>query len=159
MTAKVRHNYLRRLPPEHYRGQAYVHWSLTMENRRTGWLDSAVFQRYREILTHAAFRFGFCVPIFCCMCDHIHMLWVGILNNCDQRTAFEDVADYIARNPERKGIVPPDGFAIYPFTGCLVPGYPELRVFEVGYWDRFWRIYSNLVKNGLHVGLPDGPEN
>ncbi|QEG33506.1 hypothetical protein Pr1d_07700 [Bythopirellula goksoeyrii] len=33
-----RHDYLKRLPLEYYRGQAYVHWSLTMEDRRTGWL-------------------------------------------------------------------------------------------------------------------------
>lgn len=95
------------------------------------------YYKYRELLTHTAFRFGLCCPIYCCMPDHIHMLWVGILKECDQRTAmryfrrqlnpvlvklnarlqlqpfdhvlreeelertaFEDLADYIARNPE-----------------------------------------------------------
>jgi len=187
-----RHDYLKRLPPEYYRGQAYVHWSLAMEDRRTGWRIPIFYYKYREILTHSAFRFGLCCPIYCCMPDHIHMLWVGILDHCDQRkamryfrrqlnpvleklearfqlqpydhvlreeererTAFEEVAEYIARNPERQGLVPPDGFAKYSYTGCLVPGYPELKPFEEGYWDRFWRIYSHLIKNGLHVG----PEN
>jgi hypothetical protein len=42
-----------------------------------------------------------------------------------QETAFEAVAEYIARNPERRGLVPTDGFAQYKFTGCLVPGYPD----------------------------------
>ena len=187
-----RQGYLKRLPAEYYRGQAYVHWSLTIENRKTGWLIPIFYYKYREILTHTAFRFGFCCPIYCCMPDHLHLLWVGILNECDQRlamryfrkqlnpaleklgarfqkqaydhvlreeeqerTAFENVAEYIARNPERRGLVPPDRFADYDYTGCLVPGYPELRPFEGDYWDRFWRIYSHLLKNGLHAGRGD----
>ncbi|MEX0701432.1 MAG: hypothetical protein WD069_04990 [Planctomycetales bacterium] len=190
MSKKRRHDYLRRLPPEHYRGQVCVHWSLTMEDRRTGWLLPIFYYKYREVLTHTAFRFGLCCPIYCCMPDHIHMLWVGILGECDQRlamryfrrhlnpvleklgarlqrqpydhvlreeererTAFEEVAEYIARNPERRGLVPPDGFATYPFTGCLIPGYPELRPFERGYWERFWRVYSHLRENGLHAAM------
>jgi len=187
-----RHEYLRRLPPEYYRGRAYIHWSLAMEDRTTAWLVPVFYYKYREILTHTAFRFGLCCPIYCCMPDHIHMLWVGIVDDCDQqkamryfrrqvnpvlealnarlqlqsydhvlreeareRTAFEDVAEYIARNPERRQLVPPDGFASYAYTGCLLPGYPELKPFEPGYWDRFWRIYSHLSKNGLGVHASD----
>ncbi len=192
MAAGRRHDYLRRLPAEYYCGQAYVHWSLTIDQRKTGWLLPVFHGEYREILTHAAFRYGFCTPIYCCMPDHIHMLWAGILDRCDQRTAmqffrrhlnailetfgatlqlqaydhvlrederdrtaFETIADYIARNPERKGIVPADGFAQYPFTGCLVPGYPELRPFQAGYWQRLWRTYSYLRKNGMHANRMD----
>jgi hypothetical protein len=43
---------LRRLAPEYYRGQAYVHWSLTMDDRKTGWLVPIFYYKYREILTH-----------------------------------------------------------------------------------------------------------
>jgi putative transposase len=185
-----RHDYLKRLPPEYYRGQAYVHWSLTMEDRNVGWLLPIFYYKYREILTHTSFRFGLCCPMYCCMPDHIHLLWMGILQSCDQRTAmryfrrqlnpiletlnarlqlqpydhvlreeererdaFEEVAEYIARNPERAGLVPHDGFADYGYTGCVVPGYPELKPFENGYWDRFWRVYSHLAKKGFHVGV------
>ncbi|EMI58403.1 hypothetical protein RSSM_00130, partial [Rhodopirellula sallentina SM41] len=42
---------------------------------------------------------------------------------------FRDLCDYIARNPERRGLVEIDGFMKYAFTGCLVPGYPELKPF------------------------------
>ncbi len=186
---RKRHDYLKRLPPEYYRGQAFVHWSLAMEDRKTGWLIPIFYYKYREILTHTAFRFGQCCPICCLMPDHIHMLWVGVLELCDQRkamryfrrrlnpaleklearlqrqpydhvlreeerehTPFEEVAEYIARNPERRGLVPLDGFASYSYTGCVVPGYPELMPFQEGYWDCFWRIYSHLTANGLHVG-------
>ena len=77
------------------------------------------------------------------MPDHIHLLWIGLLESCDQRlamryfrtqlnpileklnarfqvesydhvlrdderieSAFESVAEYVARNPERRGLVP-----------------------------------------------------
>jgi len=66
-----------------------------------------------------------------------------------QQIAFEAVAEYIARNPERRGLVPIDGYAQCKFTGCLVPGYPELKPFDKDYWERFWRVYSHLIKNGL----------
>jgi len=196
MKDKDHHGYLRRLPPEYYRGEAYVHWSLTIEDRKTGWFIPTFYYKFRELLAHTAFRFGLYCPIYCCMPDHMHLLWVGILGDCDQRTAmryfrrqvnpilekvaarfqlqsydhvlredecernaFEEVAEYIARNPERAGLVTADGFASYPFTGCLVPGYPELRPFEAGYWERFWRIYAHLLKNGLHVRRDADPDS
>lgn len=180
------HDYLKRLPPESYRGQAYVHWSLTIDDRKTGWLVPIFYYKYREILTHTAFRYGLYCPIFCVMPDHVHLLWIGIGDGCDQRnamkffrkqlnavltkldtsfqnqpydhvlseeererTAFEDVAEYIARNPERKGLVAPDCFAKYKYTGCLTPGYPDLQPFQDGYWDLFWRLYSKLRADGL----------
>ncbi|MEZ6052537.1 MAG: hypothetical protein R3C02_14305 [Planctomycetaceae bacterium] len=184
-----KHTYLKRLPAEYYKGQAYVHWSLTMEDRQTGWLIPTFLYKFREILTHTAFRYGLCCPIYCLMPDHMHLLWVGIDEECDQRvamrffrkqinpvlaklgaqlqlqpydhvlrdderdrSAFEEVAEYIARNPERAGLVPVDGFAEYAFSGCLLPGYPELRPFESDYWDRFWRTFSYLCKHGLRAG-------
>lgn len=188
MAAKTKHDFLRRLPPEYYRGRAYVHWSLTVEDRKTGWLIPTFYYKFREILTHAAFRYSFCCPVYCCMPDHIHLLWAGIAESADQRiamryfrkqlnvvlekldcrfqlqpfdhvlcdderqeSAFEAVAEYIARNPERRGLVPADGYAQYKFTGCLVPGYPELKPFELDYWSHFWRTYSYLQQHGLQT--------
>jgi REP element-mobilizing transposase RayT len=187
MTEK-RHDYLRRLSPEWYRGKAYGHWSMTIENRRTGWLTPILHCRFREILTHAALRYGLCCPIYCCMPDHLHLLWTGLLACCDQRNAarffrrefnlvlvekrvelqkqphdhvlrdeergfaaFEAVAEYIARNPERRGLVPADGYRDYQYTGCLVPGYPSLSPWQDDYWEKFWRLYSRLSTHGLHT--------
>jgi hypothetical protein len=64
-----------------------------------------------------------------------------------ERDAFEAVGEYIARNPERAGLVGPDRYQQYPYTGCLVPGYPELNVWQSDYWERFWRVVSHLRKN------------
>jgi putative transposase len=181
-----RNDYLKRLSPEFYRGQSYVHWSMTIQDRKTGWLIPIFYYKFREILTHTMFRYGLCCPIYCCMPDHIHLLWVGILDHSDQRnaakyfrkhlnpifeklgvsfqqqpydhvlreeererSAFENVVEYIARNPERAGFVKTDGFREYPYTGCLIPGYPELALWAGDFWDRFWRTYSYLREHGL----------
>lgn len=62
---------------------------------------------------------------------------------------FRNVCHYIALNPERAGLVEPGAHESYKFTGCLVPGYPELRPFAPDYWNRFDRIISFLRKEGL----------
>ena len=64
-------------------------------------------------------------------------------------TEFRNACEYIARNPERAGFVEAGACASYGFTGCLVPGYPELRPFDPDYWDQFDKIISFLRKKGL----------
>ncbi len=53
-------DYLKRLPPEYYRGQACVHWTMTIEDRKTGWLVPIFYYKFRELLTHTMFRYGIC---------------------------------------------------------------------------------------------------
>jgi REP element-mobilizing transposase RayT len=180
-------DYLRRLDAGAYRGDAYVHWSMTMDERKQGWLNEVFHHRFREVLTHTMFRYGLICPIYCCMPDHLHLLWMGLFDGSDQRnaakffraqlnpileevgarfqhqpydrvlrdedrqeTAFENVVEYIARNPERAGLVlPVDAFRKYPYTGCLVPGYPNLKLWQADFWDLFWRIHSRLRAEGL----------
>jgi len=181
-----RNDQLPRLEREYYRGQSYVHWTLTIQDRRTGWLIPTFYYKFRELLTHATFRYSITCPIFCLMPDHMHLLWIGIDDRTDQLNAMkhfrksvglplrklgfefqhqpyddvlrdderkessvENLVEYIARNPERKGLVPVDGFRDYKFTACLIPGYPELELWQDDYWPRFWRTYSFLRKNGL----------
>jgi putative transposase len=159
---------------------------MTIEGRKTGWLIPIFYYKFREILTHAAFRYGFACPIYCLMPDHMHMLWLGIDDRSDQLKASEyfrkrlgeplnklgfefqhqpydhvlkdeerletqiwNLVEYIARNPERKNLVAADQFKSYPYTDCLVPGYPELKIWQPDFWTRFWRCYSFLRKNGL----------
>jgi putative transposase len=181
-----RNDYLKRLPDQYYLGQAYVHWSMAMEDRHTGWLTASFHGRFREVLTHALFRYGIFCPVYCCMPDHIHLLWIGIFDRTDRRNAakyfrrqlnlllekggarlqrqpyehvlrdeekrekaFEAVVEYIARNPERAGLVGHDKYRDYPYTDCLVPGCPELRLWQSDFWPRFWRVYSFVREHGL----------
>ncbi len=181
-----RNDYLKRLPPEYYRGQAYVHWTMPIHERKAGWLSMVFYYKFREILTHTMFRYALCCPIYCCMPDHFHFIWMGILSGSDQRSAvkyfrkqlnlvlknvgvklqkqsydhvlreeerieaeFANVVEYIARNPERANLVKEGHHSDYKFSGCIVPGYPELKPFETDFWDRFWRIYNYLQQHGI----------
>jgi REP element-mobilizing transposase RayT len=172
---------LKRLPPEYYQGDAWVHWILTIEDRRTGWLDARLMYRFRELLTHAAFRYQIACPIYCLMPDHIHLLWTGLAVESDQmlamrcfrktmndtlkrigfqfqrqpfdhvlqddereQKAIEEVVEYVARNPERKKLLTIDGFAKYPYTGCLLPGAPLLKLFQSPGWDEMWTTLAFL---------------
>ncbi|MBS0205970.1 MAG: hypothetical protein JSS49_24020 [Planctomycetes bacterium] len=177
---------MKRLPPEFYCGQACVHWSLTIDDRKIGWLVPIFYYKFRELLTHTMFRYGSCCPIYCLMPDHMHLLWLGILDSANQLRAMKyfrrqlnpvleklnarlqdqpydhvlrdderkpaalhAVVEYIARNPERKQLVAYDAFREYAYTGCLVPGYPELKPFQPDFWDLFDRICSKLRQNGF----------
>ncbi|HUG10254.1 MAG TPA: hypothetical protein VMM36_04535 [Opitutaceae bacterium] len=78
---------LPRLAPVVYRGLAFVHWSMPMEHRATGWLDPVHHARIREYLCHALARYDIVCPAYCLMTDHGHFLWVGISDESDQRKA------------------------------------------------------------------------
>lgn len=67
----------------------------------------------------------------------------------EERRDFQNVCEYIARNPERADLVGPDEFASYSFSGCLVPGYPELRPFEPDFWTKLDKTVSFLRKEGV----------
>jgi len=172
---------LKRLSAEFYIGHAWVHWTLTIDDRKTGWLDARFLYKFRELLTHALFRHQLACPIYCLMPDHIHLLWTGLAEQSNQitalksfrqdlndtlnrigfqlqlqaydhvlkeaeleRDAIESTAEYVARNPERKGLVDEDAFAAYPYTGCLLPGAARLRLFSEQGWDEIWRTLAFL---------------
>ncbi|MCB1229411.1 MAG: hypothetical protein KDN19_04055 [Verrucomicrobiae bacterium] len=80
-------SYLKRLHPEAYRGHSYIHWSMTIENRKRGWLGPEFHWRFRELLTHAGARYGINCPLYCLMPDHWHLLWIGYKSDSDQRPA------------------------------------------------------------------------
>ncbi|KAA3662922.1 MAG: hypothetical protein DWQ10_01360 [Calditrichaeota bacterium] len=86
---KGRNNYLKRLPAAYYQGQAYVHWTMTIEDRKTGWLSRAFYYEFKEILIHTLFRYAMCSPVYCCMPDHIHIMLMGIETGSDQKKAMK----------------------------------------------------------------------
>ena len=182
------HKNLKRLPSEYYTGQAYVHWTLTIQNRKSGWLSPLFYYKFRELMTHTIFRYALCCPVYCCMPDHIHLLWIGLFESSDQRNAmkffrkqlnivleklnvemqkqaydhvlregerkeeeFIKTVKYIAKNPERAKLVKQNEYVNYQYSDCLVPGYPELRLFSDDFCQRFWRIYEYLQTNGLSM--------
>ena len=82
-----RHDWLPRLTPAAYRGFAAVHWQMTIDRRRQGWLTAEFHLRFREVLLHTLSRHDLISPIYCLMPDHMHLLWMGISHDSDQKNA------------------------------------------------------------------------
>ncbi|MBI2510619.1 MAG: hypothetical protein HYV96_01455 [Opitutae bacterium] len=88
--------YLPRLPVEHYRGQAIVFWTHTVALRATGWLDECFHAAFRETMLHAAVREQLLCPVYVLMPDHLHLLWMGVAEESDQRVATRFLRETLA---------------------------------------------------------------
>ena len=179
------HSYLKRLAPEAYLGYAAVHWSMTIADRKQGWLTTEFHSLFREILTHTAFRNGLLVPAYVLMPDHLHLLAMGYRESSDQRrgirylrkhlnrllkpigfllqkqgydhvirkesrkrSLFQKVVQYIHENPLRANLVEsPVDLPMYPYSGCVIPGYPEVNPWDESFWGTFWKLYIRLREN------------
>ena len=87
---------LPRLPREHYQGDAVVHWTMPIADRGTGWLDATFHARFREVMLHAAAREGLLCPTYCLMPDHMHLIWMGLRLDTDQRNGMKFLREHLA---------------------------------------------------------------
>ncbi len=85
---RERSHFLPRLPREYYQGDAVVHWTLTLFDRAKGWLNERFHTGYRELMLHTAGREGLLCPAYCLMPDHLHLVWMGLRRDSDQRHAM-----------------------------------------------------------------------
>jgi REP element-mobilizing transposase RayT len=81
-------SHLPRLDEAAYAGTAMVHWTLTLEDRATGWLDATFYRRFRELTLHASARQSFVCPVYCLMPDHMHVVWCGTSSHSQQLLAM-----------------------------------------------------------------------
>ena len=88
MNGKLHPGHLPRLQPEFYQGDAAVHWTLTVFDRGVGWLNDSFHSQFRELLLHVAAREELFCPTYCLMPDHIHLLWLGLRCDTDQRNGM-----------------------------------------------------------------------
>jgi REP element-mobilizing transposase RayT len=65
-----------------------VHWTSTVFDRGTGWLTDSFHLKFRELMLHAAAREGLLCPAYCLMPDHLHLLWMGLRRETDQRNGM-----------------------------------------------------------------------
>ncbi len=79
--------HLPRLAPDRYRGFAFIHWSMSIDDRATGWLTPDFHNAFRAHLHHASACYHLICPMYCLMPDHIHLLWVGLRLASDQTLA------------------------------------------------------------------------
>jgi REP element-mobilizing transposase RayT len=69
--------------------------------------------------------------------DHV------LRNDEADRGAFEQVCWYIAQNPVRAGLC--SSADEYAFSGCIAPGFPDLKIHDADFWNLFWRICGRLA--------------
>jgi REP element-mobilizing transposase RayT len=81
-------HYLPRLKREFYQADAVVFWTLPVFQRQEGWLDDRFHSVFREMMLHAAAREGLLCPAYCLMPDHVHLVWMGIRKEADQRNGM-----------------------------------------------------------------------
>ena len=55
------------------------------------------------------------------------------------RNAFASFCSYTLANPVRAELV--KVAREWPYSGCVVPGYPTLHPFNEAYWEVFWKLY------------------
>lgn len=132
---------LRRLPEEHYCGPTYVHWTLTLKDRKQGWLTDSWHLTFREILTHSLGRFHLVCPVYCLMPDHVHLLWVGHYPHSDQRKAMT----HFRKATNKLLLKPTFAWQDQPYDHVLSIEEREKGAFEImaGY------IRGNPVQPGL----------
>ncbi len=90
-----RPGHLPRLPREYYQGDAVVHWTLPTFDRSWGWLTDTLHARFRELMLHAAAREGLFCPAYCLMPDHMHLVWMGLRPDTDQRNGMAFLRTYL----------------------------------------------------------------
>jgi REP element-mobilizing transposase RayT len=66
-----------------------VHWTLTVEDRATGWLGDSFHHRWQLCLLHACARFRLLCPAYVLMPDHMHLIWTRYCGDSDQLRAIE----------------------------------------------------------------------
>ncbi len=60
---------------------------MALDRRATGWLKPGFHPLFRELLLHTMARHHLLCPIYCLMPDHLHLLWMGVAEEADQRKA------------------------------------------------------------------------
>jgi REP element-mobilizing transposase RayT len=56
-----------------------------------------------------------------------------------RRNAFARFCFYTLANPVRAELVKREND--WPYSGAVVPGYPDLDLFAGDYWERIWKLY------------------
>jgi putative transposase len=89
-------HHLSRLSPEFYRSFAVVHWTITLKQPATGWLNETFHLRFRELLLHTAAREKLFCPTYVLMPDHMHLVWMGMSIKSEQRNAMKFLRKHLA---------------------------------------------------------------
>lgn len=91
-------HFLPRLRREFYLADSVIFWTMPISNRQRGWLNGAFHAAFRELMLHAASREGLLCPTYCLMPDHIHLVWMGLHAQTDQRNGMKFLRAELGRH-------------------------------------------------------------
>jgi REP element-mobilizing transposase RayT len=140
---------LPRLPAGYYRGFTAVHWQMTIEGRATGWLRAGFHPTFRELLLHTMSRYDLVCPVYCLMPDHLHLLWMGVAADADQRTAAKFLRQHMNALLER----------YLPDTRLQKQAYDHVLRQEEKGPDAVRAVAWYLLQNPVRAGLVDTMES
>ena len=96
---------------------------MCIEGRQTGWLSETLHCQFREILTHASFRYALVCPVYCLMPDHFHLMWMGIDTGSDQINATRFLRKELGR------LLGASGFSLQ--TSATITYFVKTNVWKV----------------------------
>ena len=141
-------HYLPRLRREFYQGDAVVFWTLPVAYRARGWLDTGFHSAFREMMLHAAAREGLLCPAYCLMPDHLHLVWMGVRRESDQRNGMKFLRAQIGPFLE------PAQFQHQAHEHVLTPAERRRQAFSLACADY---VLLNPLRAGLVKAPPDWP--
>ena len=137
-------HYLPRLRREFYHADAAIFWTLPIANRTQGWLTERFHAAFRESMLHAAAREGLLCPAYCLMPDHLHLVWMGLRRETDQRNGMRFLRGQLSR------FLLPAQFQHQPHDHVLKPKERQRHAFSVACADY-------VLLNPLRAGLVKAP--
>ena len=141
--------HLPRLDPCNYRGHAWVHWTMTVYDRATGWLDSEMHHAVRELLLHTLTRHDLHCAAYCLMPDHAHFLWMGLGHGSDQLQAARLFRKHWNEELDTRGVrLQPQAY-----DHVLLESERKPTAFE----DTVLYVFHNPVRAGLVAEWSDWP--
>src|SRR5664279_5387622 len=138
-------HYLPRLRREFYQADAVVFWTLPVAHRAQGWLSESFHAAFREMMLHTAAREGLLCPAYCLMPDHLHLVWMGLRRESDQRNGAKFLRAQLSR------FLVPARFEHQPHDHVLKPEERQRHAFSVACADY-------VLLNPLKAGLVKAPE-
>ncbi len=140
-------HHLPRLTPESYRGHCCIHWAMTIKGRATGWLNENWRQSFISVLKNHIPSYVVCIPAYCLMPDHLHLLVAGLTNTSDQRLFIR------ATRREMNRLLRPLKLQKEPYDHLLRPSESKSDSFAA----LVYYIAENPVRAGLVSRAQDWP--
>lgn len=147
---RVDKRHLPRLAAEFYRGHAFVHWTLTIDERATGGPTAEFAHKWQLTLLHTCARYAIACPAYVRMPDQAHLIWLGLdEQGSDQRPAIEFLRKHLRPS------LAPAAWQQQPHDHVLTEAEREHGAFQIV----AQHVFENPVRARLAERWQDYPFN